>query len=74
VTVAQRARAAGISADAIMAACERSMFGTEDDGFCVACGEEATGVEPDAERYPCEACGKRAVYGAEQLLIHGAAG
>jgi hypothetical protein len=29
-------------------------------------------VEPDAERYHCEACGGMDVYGAEQLLIMGA--
>jgi hypothetical protein len=23
-------------------------------GFCVACGEETDGVEPDARRYTCE--------------------
>lgn len=43
----------------------------EDDngGICLACGEDAYGVEPDARRYECEACGERAVYGAEELLI-----
>lgn len=39
-------------------------------GFCVSCGEEASGVEPDARRYECESCGKKSVYGAEELLIH----
>ncbi len=39
-------------------------------GFCVACGEEAYGVEPDARRYRCEACDEHAVYGAEELLFH----
>lgn len=42
------------------------------EGFCLACGSEASCVEPDAERYECESCGKNAVYGAEQLLILGA--
>lgn len=44
----------------------------EDDnlGLCIACGEEATDVEPDARGYECEACGARAVYGAEELLFH----
>jgi hypothetical protein len=45
------------------------MTGLDNPGFCVACGEEAEGVEPDARRYPCEACGQRSVYGAEELLI-----
>jgi hypothetical protein len=38
-------------------------------GFCVRCGAENCGVEPDACEYPCEACGQRKVYGAEDLLI-----
>ena len=40
-------------------------------GFCVACGDEAYGVEPDARRYRCESCNERAVFGAEELLIRG---
>jgi hypothetical protein len=39
-------------------------------GFCTKCGDDAYGVEPDAERYECESCGAHAVYGAEQLLFH----
>lgn len=39
-------------------------------GFCAACGEDAYGVEPDARRYECECCGKKAVFGAEELLFH----
>lgn len=38
-------------------------------GFCVACGEDAYGVEPDARKYECESCGAHAVYGAEELLF-----
>ncbi len=41
-------------------------------GFCLACGAEAYGVEPDARRYECETCGEKAVYGAEELVIAGA--
>lgn len=44
--------------------------GIMDPGICIACGDSCDGVEPDARRYKCEACGKRAVYGAEELLIH----
>jgi hypothetical protein len=39
-------------------------------GFCVYCGEEASGVEPDARKYTCEACGEGGVYGAEELIFH----
>jgi hypothetical protein len=40
-------------------------------GYCIECGDEAFGVEPDARRYICESCGERAVYGAEELLVMG---
>lgn len=59
-----------VDADTIIAAAEDSMFGMEDMGFCCACGAEAYSVEPDAERYPCEECGERAVYGAPELLLY----
>ncbi len=39
-------------------------------GVCIACGEEVQGVEPDACKYECDCCGKRAVYGAEELLMY----
>lgn len=38
-------------------------------GFCLACGNEQGGCEPDAREYKCEACGERKVYGAEECLI-----
>ena len=41
----------------------------DNTGICVACGEEAYGVEPDARRYECESCGEKRVYGAEELLL-----
>ncbi len=40
-------------------------------GFCIQCGDQADGVEPDARRYRCESCGANAVYGAEELLLRG---
>jgi Zn finger protein HypA/HybF involved in hydrogenase expression len=40
-------------------------------GYCLACGEEQEGVEPDARQYECEACGKSKVYGGEELLLMG---
>lgn len=43
----------------------------ENEGFCVACGETAYGVEPDARNYECESCGEEKVFGAEELLISG---
>jgi hypothetical protein len=40
-------------------------------GFCLACGAEASCVEPDARKYTCESCGKPKVYGLEELLLMG---
>lgn len=45
--------------------------GDNDTGFCLACGEEADGVEPDAERYACLHCGAAKVFGAENLFARG---
>ena len=45
----------------------------EDDqnGLCIGCGAGTSGIEPDAERYRCDECGREAVYGAAQLIICG---
>lgn len=40
-------------------------------GACLACGEETDGVEPDARKYKCGACGEFRVYGFEELLTMG---
>ena len=58
-----------ITSARIVEAVERQMTSLDNPGFCLACGHEADGCEPDAERYECEACGARRVYGAEQLLF-----
>lgn len=47
----------------------RALTDDELTGFCLACGEEAFNVEPDARRYPCECCDARQVYGAQELLF-----
>ena len=38
-------------------------------GFCIECGHEQDGCEPDAREYLCENCSKKSVYGAEEILI-----
>jgi hypothetical protein len=53
----------------ILDACERHMTSLDDPGFCLACGNEQGGCEPDARRYRCEACGELQVYGAEELAM-----
>ena len=58
---------ASITAARLMEAIESG----EHIGFCKECGSEQAGCEPDARNYECEACGERAVDGAEELLISG---
>ena len=42
------------------------------DGLCINCWEwQDGGVEPDAENYPCDACGMDQVMGAEQAMVIG---
>jgi Zn finger protein HypA/HybF involved in hydrogenase expression len=43
----------------------------ENSGYCIACGYFQSGVEPDAERYECEDCGKFTVYGTDNLILMG---
>ena len=38
-------------------------------GFCLECGEEQCGCEPDARGVECECCGAHKVYGAEECLL-----
>ena len=40
-------------------------------GFCVQCSAERDSCEPDARKYPCEECGKKSVYGAQELALMG---
>ena len=58
--------------DEVTEAIRSEMFGTENPGFCLECGEQADGCEPDAREYECECCGKRAVFGASEVLLMGA--
>ena len=58
-----------ITLDRVVEAIERYNTVLDNPGFCVACGADAEGVEPDARRYKCEACGSMSVYGAEELMI-----
>ena len=50
-------------------AVERRMTTLDNLGFCVKCGHEQDGCEPDAQKYECEECGAPAVYGADDLLM-----
>lgn len=50
---------------------ERMIKADDCEGFCLACGAEASGVEPDARKYTCTHCQAPKVYGAEELLAMG---
>ena len=63
--MATTAKKKRISVKRILRACESGEY----LGFCLACGAEKDGVEPDARQYECENCGAMKVYGAEELLI-----
>lgn len=58
-----------LTIDDVINAVERRMTCLDDPGFCLTCGNEADGCEPDARRYACQACGEKMVYGAEEVLI-----
>ena len=55
--------------DVILDAVERRMTALDNPGFCLICGNEAEGVEPDTRNYTCEACGAEQVFGAEELML-----
>lgn len=42
-------------------------------GFCLKCGNEQYGCEPDARKYLCGGCTEAAVYGAEEIMLMGMA-
>ena len=55
----------GLTIDAVMEAVEED----DNSGFCIACGDQVYGVEPDARGYTCESCDKPKVFGAQELLM-----
>ena len=61
-----------ITEDRVLDARQRHMSTLDNPGFCLACGEETEGVEPDARKYECESCGENWVYGADELMLMGA--
>lgn len=62
-----------ITEERVMEAYIRAQTTLDNPGLCIACGNEQGGCEPDASKYLCEACGERAVYGVEELLLAGTA-
>ena len=47
----------------------RRQTSLDDPGFCLSCGAEVSGVEPDACGYTCEACGEENVFGVEEIIL-----
>lgn len=64
-TTKPTARKYPLTAKRVLAAVEAD----DNLGFCLACGADAFGVEPDARKYECDECGAHRVYGAEEVLI-----
>lgn len=62
---AARERTCKVSIEQIIEA----LTSDESMGFCLSCGADAYGVEPDARGYTCDECGAAKVYGAEECLI-----
>ena len=62
-----------ITQDRLHDAVAAQMFGTENPGFCVACGADHDGCEPDARNYECYECGENKVFGASEILLCGGA-
>lgn len=68
-TMMRRALEAGILChDTVIDAARRQMTTLDNPGFCLNCGLEHDGCEPDARNYKCESCGMKTVYGAVELL------
>jgi hypothetical protein len=58
-----------ITRERVIEAVERWSEGTDNPGFCRACGKEADGVAPDETDVECEYCGEDKVTGAAELLM-----
>jgi hypothetical protein len=59
-----------VTLERVIEGVQRQMETFDNPGFCVSCGEETDGCEPDMVCGPCDYCGKKAVYGAAELLFH----
>lgn len=53
----------------VLDAVKRSQFGLDNPGFCLACGAEQDGCDPDMRKGKCMECGALKVYGAEEVLM-----
>ena len=58
-----------VTIDRVAEAVTTEMYRLDNPGFCLACGDDADGCEPDARHYQCVSCGARAVFGAQEVLF-----
>jgi len=64
-TPTPKAKRKAITIQRVIDMCERDEY----EGICLACGEDAFDVEPDARKYECDSCGKEKVYGCQELIM-----
>jgi hypothetical protein len=57
-----------VTLERVLEAAQRHNISLDDPGFCIECGHEQEGCEPDARDISCENCGESKVYGAEELV------
>lgn len=48
---------------------EETHYSLDNLAWCLGCGHEHTGCEPDARRYICESCHKPLVMGPHTILF-----
>jgi len=53
----------------VLEAALRQQNTLDNPGFCIACGREQDGCEPDARNIRCEICFERQVFGAAELMV-----
>lgn len=58
-----------LTLERVMDAAERGELSLDSPGFCLECGEEQEGCEPDMRGGRCACCGAYEVYGAMEILI-----
>lgn len=55
--------------EVVLGAQKRRETTLDNPGFCLVCGIEAEGCEPDAHNYEYESCGAKQVFGVEELVM-----
>lgn len=58
-----------LTVERIQDAAMRQEMTLDNPGFCIACGHEQEGCEPDMRNGKCEHCGCHKVHGASELLM-----